>query len=287
MTGSTDPTPLPRAKPCLLVLTDLDGTLLDADTYAFDGAKEALDALRARAIPLILASSKTRAEMEPIRQRLGLADPFIVENGGAVFLPKGYFPFPVPWAAVRGSFQVIELGIPCARLRAALKEIGQALGCRLIGFGDMSLDEVRALTGLAPQEALLAKQREYDEPFVIEDRPELADEVHRLAEARGLRCTRGGRFFHLTGDSDKGKACQTLIECYRQVASRQGQPLLTIAIGDDLNDLPMLALADRPVLVRKPDGSHVEAIRLPGLIRTTGIGPAGWNQAILGLLASV
>lgn len=268
----------------LLVLTDLDGTLLDADTYAFDGAKEALDALRARAVPLILVSSKTRAEMEPIRQRLGLADPFIVENGGAVFIPKGYFPFPVPWAALRGTFQVIELGTTCARLRVALKEIGQALGCRIVGFGDMPLDQVRALTGLSHPEAILAKQREYDEPFVIEDRPELAEEVQRLAEARGLRCTKGGRFFHLTGDSDKGRACRILIDCYRRVASAAGQALLTVAVGDSLNDLPMLALADRPILVRKPDGSHDGAIRLPGLIRTKGIGPAGWNQAILDIL---
>ncbi len=273
--------------PYPIVFTDLDGTLLDAATYTFDAAQEALDALRARAVPLILVSSKTRAEMEPLRHRLGLADPFVVENGGAVFIPKGYFPFPVLWAEVRGTFQVIELGTPCARLRTALKEIGQAVGCRLAGFGNMSLDQVMSLTGLPYQEAVLAKQREYDEPFLIEGPGNLAGAVRRMAEARGLRCTRGGRFYHLLGDSDKGKACQILIDCYRQVASRQGQPLLTIALGDSLNDLPMLALADRPVLVRRPDGSYDKAAWAPGLVRTDGIGPSGWNQAILDILKAV
>lgn len=273
--------------PHLLILTDLDGTLLDANTYAFDAAREALDEVRARAVPLVLVSSKTRAEVEPLRQQLGLADPFIVENGGAVFMPKGYFPFPVPWAAVRGSFQVIELGVPCARLRVALKEIGQTLGCRLTGFGDMSLEQVTALTGLSQQAAILAMQREYDEPFVIEDRPELSEEVRRLAEARGLRCTKGGRFHHLTGDSDKGRACRILIDGYRRRAKDTGHDLFVAALGDSLNDLPMLALVDRPVLVRKPDGSHDRAIRLPRLLRTQGIGPAGWNEAVLDILQSL
>ncbi|WP_447975056.1 HAD-IIB family hydrolase [Nitrospira sp. Kam-Ns4a] len=273
--------------PDLIVFTDLDGTLLDAATYTFDAAQEALDALRARAVPLILVSSKTRAETEPLRHRLGLADPFVVENGGAVFIPTGYFPFPVPWAEVRGTFQVIELGTPYARLRAALKEIGQALGCQLRGFGDLSLDEIAAVTGLPSHEAGLAKQREYDEPFLFEGPPALADAVRGLAEARGLRCTKGGRFYHLMGASDKGKACRALIDCYWQVAAGQGQPLVTVALGDSVNDLAMLALVDRPVLVRRPDGGHAGDIQLPGVMRTTGIGPAGWSEAILDLLKAV
>ncbi|MBI4401249.1 MAG: HAD-IIB family hydrolase [Nitrospirae bacterium] len=268
----------------LVVFTDLDGSLLDSTTYSFEAAKEALDALRARGIPLVLASSKTRMEIEPIRFRLEHVHPFIVENGGGVVIPKGYFDFPVPRAQVRGTFQVIELGAPCARLRAALKEIEQTLGCRLRGFGDMSVEEIAKRTGLSHSEAVLAKQREYDEPFVIEGSATLAGDVQRLAEARGLRCTEGGRFSHLMGDSDKGKACHVLIDCYRRRQDHAGDGLVTVGIGDSLNDLPLLAAVDRPILVQKPDGSYDPEVQLPNLIRAPGVGPAGWNRAILGLL---
>ena len=44
----------------------------------------------------MLVTSKTRSEVEPVRRALGNHDPFIVENGGAAFLPAGSFPFPVP-----------------------------------------------------------------------------------------------------------------------------------------------------------------------------------------------
>lgn len=267
----------------LVVFTDLDGSLLDSTTYSFEAAKQALAALRARRIPLVLASSKTRMEIEPIRFRLDHVHPFIVENGGGLFIPKGYFDCPVPWAQVRGTFQVIELGAPCARLRAALKEIEQTLGCRLRGFGDMSAEEIAKRTGLSHSEAVLAKQREYDEPFIIEGPSTLAGDVQRLAEARGFHCTQGGRFYHLMGNSDKGRAVQCLIDCYRRQYG-SGDAILTVAIGDSLNDLPMLALADQPVLVQQPDGSYDPEVQLPNLIRAPGIGPVGWNRAIFGLL---
>ena len=82
----------------LLVVSDLDGTLLDHTTYAFDAARAALERLRDARVPLVLCTSKTRAEVEPIRAALRNAHPFIVENGGGVFVPLGYFPFDIEGA---------------------------------------------------------------------------------------------------------------------------------------------------------------------------------------------
>ena len=75
--------------PLLLVFSDLDGSLLDHHDYSFGAALPAIEALRQRGVPLILCSSKTRAEIEPLRARLDNRDPFIVENGAAVFIPCG------------------------------------------------------------------------------------------------------------------------------------------------------------------------------------------------------
>ena len=271
--------------PQIIVLTDLDGTLLDAATYSFEGASEALKALKERKIPLILVSSKTRAEIEPIRFSLGNHDPFIVENGGGVHIPKGLFPFPLEGAVLRGPYQVMESGTSYVALRAALKEIEQTIGCPLRGFGDMSAQEIAERTGLDQQDALLAKQREYDEPFVVEGRSEVVDEIRRQSEARGLRFTSGGRFFHLTGNTDKGRACQQLIGCYVRQQGETPEALVTIGIGDSLNDLPMLAAVDYPVAVQKPDGSYESGFELPDLIRAAGVGPSGWNRSLLDLLA--
>ncbi len=271
----------------IVILTDLDGSLLDATTYSYEAAREALSVVQRLGAALILVSSKTRSEMEPLRLRLKNHHPFIVENGGALFIPNGSFPFPLEHSAPCGIYQVVELGTPYARLRTALKEISEELGCRLQGFGDLSLEEVAQLTGLSPAETLPATQREYDEPFIVEGDCLAWQHLLAAAETRGLRCTRGGRFYHLMGANDKGIASRRLISWYRRLAANDGQNLATIGLGDSLNDLPMLEVVDYPILVRKPDGSYDPDVQLPHLIRAEGVGPVGWNRSLVDLLSTL
>lgn len=275
-----------RLKTDYIIFSDLDGSLLDAATYSYDAADAALRKLFESPTQLVFVSSKTRAEMEPLRTRLRLPTPFIVENGGAVFIPDGYFPFSVEDSVSCGSYRVIEIGTPYAGLRAALKEIDRDLSCRLHGFGDMTVDEIARYTDLSRADAGLAKQREFDEPFLVTGRAVTLKQLQDKAEAKGLNCTKGGRFYHLMGSNDKGQATVRLIKLYRRLAQTRGHEFLTIGIGDSLNDLPMLQVVDHPVLVQKPDGAYDSDIDLPGLIRAPGIGPAGWNAAVLDLLSS-
>lgn len=272
--------------PRYLLFTDLDGSLLDNDTYSFDAALPALQALHSQQIPVILVSGKTRAEIEPLRERLDHHAPFIVENGAAVYVPFETFLFTPERSRRRSMHHVIELGTPYALLRDVLRQIETAVGTRLRGFGDLSVDEVMATTGLSREDALRAMLREFDEPFLINGPPRLIEEICRQIVTRGLNWTRGGRFFHLTGNNDKGRAAEILLRCYlRQSREEEDLPdIETIGIGDSLNDLPLLLTVDHPILVQKPDGSYDPDINLPNLIRAPGIGPIGWNHAVLDLL---
>jgi mannosyl-3-phosphoglycerate phosphatase len=272
----------------LVVYTDLDGCLLDSTTYSYEPAAPALEALRARHIPLVLVSSKTRAEIEPLRHQLGHRDPFIVENGAAVFVPRGLFDFPLERARARTSYDVIELGLPYGILRDVLKQIEKTVATPLRGFGDLSVEEIMQVTGLTQQQALLAKEREYDEPYLLEGPPTLIEEVCRQIVTRGLRWTKGGRLFHLTGDNNKGQAAALLLRCYQRQLRLQGQdePIETVGIGDSINDAPLLAIVDYPILVQKSDGSYDPDIHILGMTRAPGIGPVGWNHAVQELLAS-
>lgn len=272
--------------PRYLVFTDLDGCLLDSRTYSFDAARPALERLQSNHIPVVLVSSKTRAEIEPLRRHLDHQGPFIVENGGAVFVPGGTFDFPMERARRRASYQVIEFGTPYAMLRDVLKQIEDSVGTPLLGFGDLSIDDIMELTGLSREAALRAKLREYDEPYLVHGPETIAAEVRRQIIMRGLQWTKGGRFFHLTGLNDKGQAALKLLHCYKRQWNMDGEQheVETVGIGDSLNDLPLLLAVDHPVLVQKPDGSYDRDIDVPQLIHAPGIGPVGWNHAILDLL---
>jgi mannosyl-3-phosphoglycerate phosphatase len=111
----------------MVVFTDLDGTLLDHETYSYSPALEALDLLERQRIPLILCSSKTRAEIELIQGNLRLRHPFISENGGGVFMPRGYFPFTPEGTRDIEGYKVLESGIPYWQLVETLHRISAEL----------------------------------------------------------------------------------------------------------------------------------------------------------------
>lgn len=260
----------------LLILTDLDGTLLDAGNYSFERALPALARVKDRQVPLILVSSKTRAEIEVWRKRLDNRHPFVSENGGGIFIPEGYFPFPVE-GEQRDGYLIITLGMPYDAVRRRFTGLREQLKTAVRGFGDMTSEEVAALTGLSAEEARLAKQRDFEEPFVFAGNTD--DRLLQAIEGAGLRWTKG-RLFHIMGDHHKGRA----VEILKGLFTRHVGAITTMGLGDSLNDLPFLLAVDRPVLVRKPSGKHDAKIDIPGLLRTDGVGPAGWNEAVLALL---
>jgi mannosyl-3-phosphoglycerate phosphatase len=271
-----------------LVVTDLDGTLLDEETYDFAPARPGLDALRARRIGLVLCSSKTRTEMESLAGVLGLerplGTPLIVENGGAVVLRARLLPWIPPEGRRDGDQVVFALGTPRAALLDALPVVADEAGVTVRSFAAMAVEEVATLTGLDPEAARRARQREWDEPFVVDGGTD-RDGNARLEEAarrRGLRVTRGGRFHHLTGPADKGEALRTLLRLLP--LDPHGR---VVGLGDAANDLPMLEVVDRPILMpgRDDELDPVLTAALPAAERAPGPGPAGWAAAVVAVLA--
>jgi mannosyl-3-phosphoglycerate phosphatase family protein len=215
-------------------------------------------------------------EQEQLRQVLGIPDPFIVENGSAVIVPRGYFPFELPdrpsAASLSGS-QAIVRGVGVDQIRLALQAACGRLGLTVQGYGDLTVAEVAEITGLDPGAAARARQREYSETIVTPLPPhELGALNHELARD-GLVAVSGGRFHTVTSrQSDKGEAVRVLDGLFR----RQLGDIVTVGIGDSANDLPLLAAVDRAYLVQRPDGTWQDTAGL-AVTRVPGVGPAGWK----------
>jgi len=265
--------------PKTIIISDLDGTLLDSVDYSFAAAAPALKKIQALDVPLILCSSKTRAEIEEYRRLLGNTHPFITENGGGIFIPYGYFTFPFE-AGESDGYRCILLGMPYAEVRKIFIQLRGRLGVKVRGFADMTVSEIAGLTGLTANEAELARQRDFDEPFIFEG---AADEHFLQAiNKEGLGWTQG-RIFHIMGKHDKGLAVKILKRFYE----KQFGNVFSIGLGDSLNDQPLLQMVDRPVLVCHTDGSYESRIDIPGLLKPGLPGPQGWNEAVLEMLSGV
>lgn len=257
-----------------VVYTDIDGTLLDLETYGYAGSASAVARLVSQGVPVVLCSSKTRAEQEELRQVLGIPDPFIVENGSAVVIPVDYFPFELPGEPGAAGWWVIVLGVGAGQIRRALAAACTRQGLLMQGYGDMSVAEVAEVTGLDPAAAARAREREYSETVVTCLSPREVEALNSELARDDLVAVSGGRFHTVTSrKSDKGAAVRVLKGLFR----RQLGDIVTIGIGDSTNDLPLLAAVDRAYVVQRPDGTWQDTAGL-AVTRVPGIGPMGWQQ---------
>ena len=264
--------------PRILVFTDLDGSLLDHDSYSWAAAQPALKLLYEREVPVIFNTSKTLAEAAVIQREMGVEQPFITENGMVTTIPSGCF---------RDSCETEPThffhGQPYRSIRRILSNIRRQHGFRFKGFGDLTVEQVAEVTGLSRDEASKAMTRKASEPLVWFDSHSVLPEFVGLLESEGLHLTRGGRFYHVSGKGNKGLALQALLKKYRQEYPED--TFQTCALGDGMNDLPMLEVVDYPVLIRSEHGLEPDVGHIAKVVKTRGVGPEGWNQAILELLS--
>ena len=148
----------------LIVITDVDRVLFETNANPGPSLTR-LRRIGRQGIPVILWSSRTRAELEWVRAELGISDPFFVENGSALYLPRNYFAA-VPLVAYDvGEHHVLEFGCSHRQAVRQLHTIATQLGIATIGWSEQSVSDIAREGGISRACAPLAKLRRHDEPF--------------------------------------------------------------------------------------------------------------------------
>ena len=289
------------------MFTDIDGTLVDINTAEYGKETDKLIRLiKERNIPLILTSAKTRLEQNKIREDLGISDPFIVENGGAIIIPKGYFPdyalrdIKYPLRETQETENeardvnheiVVELGKPADYIRAKLSDIRKKYSINFRGVADISVEKLSNLALISRDQAKRMAQRNYGETILQIQSEDIARFIKYVQED-GMKVIHGGRFFDVTVGTDKGIAVGILKKLFKDKFHNN---VTFFGIGDSTNDIPMLNLMDIPILVQRQDSTWVDdgeikmknavdssrsSISSNKLIKVEGIGPNGWENAI-------
>lgn len=257
---------MPSIKDPLVVITDLDGSLLDHHTYSWQPAAPWLDKLKANGIPVVFCSSKTAAEILLLQESMGFAkSPFIAENGAVVQLDGD------------GAKKVIEKDY--AAVRAAMVRLRAEKGYKFFGFGDVDEKLVAEWTGLSPQGAELAKRREASEAFIWRESDDRLREFTDALAADSLAVTQGGRFYHvMSAGSSKGAAVKRLLTHYRQ---RDGRHWQSIGLGDGPNDISLLEAVDYAVIIRGYSKTPVNLSPSQRYVyRAKAYGPEGWREGL-------
>jgi mannosyl-3-phosphoglycerate phosphatase family protein len=275
-----------KQRATVIVFAGVDGIVIDRPTgEVCRAAWNAIDLMVSANIPFVLCAGKTRAEIEPIYEGLGLSHPFVCENGAAVFVPRRYFGFQPAYSREVDAYDVVEFGQPYSTVVNILHAAARRVGVEIVGFNDMSVEEIAADCGLPLFQARLAKRREYDEPFRIVRGGE--GKRHRLfkaLQAAHLGCVNEGRYERAGAPIDPGIGADWLRTWYHIAFGR----VLTIGLGNRLSHLPFLRRMDIPLIVPTRDATRTARMvaSLPGA-RLVNADGRGWPCEIMNVVARV
>ncbi len=221
------------------IVTDLDGTLMD-ENYDISPAKKTLKHLSELSIPVIPCTSKTASEVRYFRRENNLFDPFIVENGAAIYGLNDD----------NNSEWELIIGKSYKELRVILNNLSKEINYKLIPINDLSMNQIFELTGLSDQEISRALDRHWSVPF-LNPPDEIFAKINIICESLDVHVFKGNRMSHLLSkESHKGYAVDKLKIYLRN------SDVKIIALGDSQNDIPLLEYADVPIVIPGKNGPN-------------------------------
>ena len=220
------------------IVSDVDGTLMD-HFYDLTPAKETITWLQSFGIPVILCTSKTKSEVKIIRDDLNLKDPYIVENGAAIY---GEYPDGKEWEIILGESYTI--------LEKVLNIFSENINFKLRPLNTLSDDEATNLTGLEGESLNLMRDRHWSMPFL--NPPDIFNkDLKRLCDKYNVDIFRGNRMSHLLSkNSNKGIAIKKLLNKNNHLNVQ------IIGLGDSPNDLPLLINSNYKVVITGMKGPN-------------------------------
>jgi mannosyl-3-phosphoglycerate phosphatase len=262
----------------LIVVTDIDGSFLEPGARSLSDERAALDFLAQRGIPLVINSSRTRAEIERLHQTLQMLTPFISEHGSALFVPNGCFPFVPEHAHPAVGGRVIEFGRRYHEVVDALRFTSRNLKVGIVGFAELTIEDVARELSVPIAEAQVAKLREYSELFrIIDETDATRSRLFKALRRRGLRCWWAGTHYLATAARNRAESLRTLKTMWTRA---WGEPLI-IGLADSEDDVAWLQHADIAIIVQGEDAGVARVLsKLPTVHITRSSGRHGWSEAI-------
>ena len=252
----------------IIIFTDLDGSLLDKDTFKFNIIENYFRELILKNIIIIPNTSKTEAELLDFNKQYNLNLSFIVENGSCIHglnlinpkLPKKI----LISRTVDKIYEIYNSNVP------------NNLKNKITFILKLNSKKQEEIFGLPLNKLKLAIKRKYTIPIKFNGSQIEKYELIEILNNVGLTLQTGGRIINICDNINKSKAMSKTIEL---ISKEIDDKIVTIGVGDNQNDIEMLKLSDHPCLVRN-DNFNSALINIDNLIKSTEPSPMGWADVI-------
>ena len=263
-----------KKKFTIIIFTDLDGTLLHRDTFQFDTIKNYIKSLINKGVIIIPNSSKTEIEIEKFNEELGVNLPFISENGASIHgLNLITSNFPNKLIVSREKEELLKI---------FENKVPEKLKQKCFQISKMSKKDQENILGQKDEKLKNALNRKYTLPFLFKGDKNEKNRLLKLLSANSLTLQEGGRVSNLCDNVNKVKSMNKVVKILKKIKEK----IITIAVGDNYNDLDMLKNCDIPCLVFN-DQFKLDQINIDNLIFSNKPSPEGWADVIKKALAKL
>lgn len=247
-------------------------------------ASEAVGEIERRAVPLVLSAQGTRAQLEPLRRKIGHAHPFITEGGGGLFIPDGYFALRLEGGKRVGRYFCIAFGRSSQEAGVAADDIGRQARAEIVRYAEMSAREIARNAGMTERDAEASREREFSERFFFVGNSGLTGtSFEKIASEHKWQIRHSEPFWDIFAGNDEGKAVRYLMRLYREALRSR---IRSVGIAASAQDLSLLAATDQAfILPVKADHFDDRLVsKLPNAAKVEVPGASGWNQTVLRVL---
>jgi len=257
-----------KQKKQIIIFTDLDGSLLDKDTFEFHEIEDYFRDLVSKGIKIIPNSSKTKAELSNFNIQYNLNLSFIAENGSSIHglnlihenLPNNIFL----------SRTVDEI------YKIYNQNVTDNLKEKITFILNLKSNEQQEIFGLSLEKMNLAIKRDHSIPIQFNGTEIEKNEFIKIINNSGLTIQTGGRIMNICDNVNKSKAMSKTMELINKEIDNE---IITIGVGDNQNDIDMLKQSDYACLV-KNDKFDSSLVDIDNLIKSTEPSPRGWADVI-------
>ena len=251
----------------ILIFTDLDGSILDRDTFKFDQIKQYMKKILNSGALIIPNSSKTESEIVEFNQELGENLAYISENGSVInglnILNSN---FPNKIILSREKEELIDI---------FKNKVPENLQRKCKFISNLNKKDQISIFGLNENKLKNALKRKYTEPFLFEGNKREKKDLLKILKKKSLTMQEGGRVINLCDNVNKVKSMNKILKIYKKIESY----IKVIAVGDNYNDLDMLKNSDLPCLVFN-DQFKEDQINIDNLIISNKPSPDGWADVV-------
>ena len=271
-------------KTTLLVFTDIDGTLINNNTF-FEGKNiEIAETLHEHNHILIYNSSKTFDEIVNMQKKFNTSFPFICETGGGIYYKNL---FTKASDELREGYSIMYESKKIEMFKKIIKEeVQKNFKNDLDMFDDLCLDEKSRLSGLKGNDLHLASKRDFSVLINWKSDEGRYSKFKSVLHGHGLKLIKGGRFSHICASHDKGQAVKFFLNQIK--SSGMYNKIITIGIGDSTNDLEMLSNVDYACVVKSENNNDLmKKIDISKVLLSTNHAPEGWAECIHNIFTQI